>query len=215
MKDLCYPEGEVGVRERREREKEALRQEILDAARELFVAEGYENVSMRKIADRIEYSPTTIYLYFKDKAQILEEICDETFAKMIAKLEEISTGDDDALAKLRRGMHAYVRFGLAHPHHYILTFLVPLSADDMPEDFSMHGSLGWKAFSMLRSMVQDCIDAGAFKAGDVDVMSQALWTMIHGVTALQITDCVFPWVERDVLIDQVVDAAVEGMRARP
>lgn len=205
----------MGVRERREREKEALRQEILDAARELFVAEGYENVSMRKIADRIEYSPTTIYLYFKDKAEILREICDETFAKMIAKLEEISTGDDDAIAKLRRGMHAYVRFGLAHPHHYILTFLVPLSAEDMPEDFSMHGSLGWKAFGMLRSMVQDCIDAGSFKSGDVDVMSQALWTMIHGVTALLITDCVFPWVERDVLIDQVVDAAVEGMRARP
>ena len=57
----------MGIKERRERQKEHLREEILEAARELFLKEGVENVSMRAIAKRIEYSPTTIYLYFKDK----------------------------------------------------------------------------------------------------------------------------------------------------
>ena len=60
----------MGVKERREREKESLRQDILDVAREMFATEGYESVSMRKIADKIEYSPTTIYLYFKDKNEL-------------------------------------------------------------------------------------------------------------------------------------------------
>ena len=57
----------MGVKERRAREKEQLRRQIIAAARELFVNEGYENVSMRKIADKIEYSPTMIYLYFKTR----------------------------------------------------------------------------------------------------------------------------------------------------
>ena len=70
----------MSIQARKEKEKEALRQKILAAARELFVDEGYENVSMRKVARKIEYSPTTIYLYFKNKAELLDSICDETHA---------------------------------------------------------------------------------------------------------------------------------------
>ena len=70
----------MGTTERRARAKQLLRGEILDAARELFIKHGYENVSMRKIAEKIEYSPTTIYLYFHDKSEILHTLCEETFA---------------------------------------------------------------------------------------------------------------------------------------
>jgi AcrR family transcriptional regulator len=68
----------MGVQERRARQKEGVREEILDAARTLFVKEGYEHVSMRKIAEKVEYAPGTIYLYFRDKAEILDRICEET-----------------------------------------------------------------------------------------------------------------------------------------
>ncbi len=70
----------MGVQERRARQKESVREEILDAARTLFVKEGYEHVSIRKIAEKIEYAPGTIYLYFRDKAEILERLCEETFS---------------------------------------------------------------------------------------------------------------------------------------
>ena len=73
----------MGTKERRAREKEQLRQQILLAARELFVNEGYENVSMRKIANKIEYSPTTIYLHFKDKADLLDSVCKETLLNLL------------------------------------------------------------------------------------------------------------------------------------
>lgn len=75
----------MGVQERRAREKKELRQEILDAAREMFVRDGFENVSMRKIAEKIEYSPTTIYLYFQDKADLLDCLCEETFTRLVKK----------------------------------------------------------------------------------------------------------------------------------
>ena len=65
----------MGVRERRDREREEIRTRILDAARELFATEGYEAVTMRRIADRIEYSATAIYFHFRDKEALLQELC--------------------------------------------------------------------------------------------------------------------------------------------
>jgi AcrR family transcriptional regulator len=204
----------VGVKERRERQKETLRREILDAARDLFVRDGYDNVSMRKIAERIEYSPTTIYLYFKDKAELLHEICEDTFAQMIATLEGINQSGGHPVDRLERGMRAYVWFGIGHPNHYRLTFMTPHTHDDLPDGFVLETSLGWKAFSMLRSMVAECIDQGHFHPADPDVVSQAVWTMIHGVTSLLISDGTFPWIDRDTLVDQVVRTTTEGLRVR-
>ena len=140
----------MGVKERKAREKRYLRQEILDAASELFVKEGYENVSMRRIADRIEYSPTTIYLYFKDKAELLESICQETFAKLIQRLTKIMEQPGDPVQRLKRGLLAYVEFGLENPHHYRSTFMTPLPEEVDKERYLMTESAGIQAFDFLR-----------------------------------------------------------------
>src|SRR5215469_2074960 len=100
----------MGVTERRERERQAVRKEILDAARALFLEEGYDRTSMRKIAEKIEYSPTTIYLYFKDKRELLESICGETFTKFIKTVQEIGQANDDPLQNLRATLRAYIEF---------------------------------------------------------------------------------------------------------
>src|SRR5207237_9162206 len=113
----------MGPKTRREREREALRQVIMDAARELFVEEGFENVSMRRIAEKIEYSPTTIYLYFEDKLSLLFAICGETFAKLAKRMEIIRKETDNPVEALKKGCRAYVEFGLKHPNHYKLTFI--------------------------------------------------------------------------------------------
>ncbi len=99
----------MGVQERRAREKASIREEILDAARALFVKEGYEHVSMRKIAEKVEYAPGTIYLYFQDKAEILERICDETFSKLAQRIHAINTDPSSPLDGLRRGLRTYVQ----------------------------------------------------------------------------------------------------------
>jgi AcrR family transcriptional regulator len=203
----------VGVRERREREKEALRQEILDAARDLFIQEGYQNVSMRKIAEKIEYSPTTIYLYFRDKAELLFQICEETFAGLLQTLEAIGEGESDLIASLKQGLRAYVEFGLAHPNHYLLTFVLRHDHADFPDDFAFEDSTGARAFNHLRTMVQKCVDKGALRQTDVEATSQALWAAAHGVTSLLIVHDDFPFVDRDVLIDRVIDISVESLRA--
>src|SRR3989442_9104489 len=100
----------MGVKERRARQKKFLRQEILDAASELFVRDGYENVSMRRIADKIEYSPTTIYLYFKDKAELLEQVCAETFSRLLQRVSKNNEQPGEPLVKMRRGFLADIQF---------------------------------------------------------------------------------------------------------
>src|SRR5262245_27592603 len=107
---------------RRERLRRELRGDIIAAARDLFVTEGYLNVSMRKIADRVGCAPGTIYLYFEDKYSILSAICVETFAKLDKRMEAIRNDKGDPVERLRRGGRQYVLFALDHPYHYLVTF---------------------------------------------------------------------------------------------
>jgi AcrR family transcriptional regulator len=204
----------MGVKERKAREKRYLRQEILDAASELFVKEGYENVSMRRIADRIEYSPTTIYLYFKDKAELLESICQETFAKLIQRLTKIMEQPGDPVERLKRGLLAYIEFGLDNPHHYRATFMTPLPEEMAKEKFLKPESAGIQAFDFLRRCVYDCIAAGKFKTKDAELASQTLWAGVHGVTSLLITHTQFPWVGREKVIDGVLDTLIAGLESQ-
>jgi len=203
----------MGVKERKARQKRFLRQEILDAASELFVKEGFEHVSMRRIADKIEYSPTTIYLHFKDKAELLEQLCHNTFSRLINHLTKIHEQPGDPLERLKRGLVAYIRFGLENPQHYRVVFMMP-----PPEGFDKVKHLrpdspGIQSFDFLRRCVFDCISAGKLRANDAELVSQTLWCGVHGITSLLITHQLFPWVAKEQLIRSTVDTLVSGVNA--
>ena len=201
----------MGVKERKLREKNLLRQEILSAASELFVKEGYENVSMRRVADKIEYSPTTIYLYFTDKADLLHQVCNDTFSRLAQNLERILAQPGDPLQRLRRGLHAYVHFGLENPHHYRASFMMPPPANFDKSRHTRPDSPGMKAFDFLRRSVFDCAAASLLRSNDTESVSQTLWCGIHGVTSLLITHPAFPWIGKKHLIDSVVETLVAGV----
>jgi AcrR family transcriptional regulator len=202
----------MGVKERKARQKKFLRQEIIDAASELFVKEGYENVSMRRIADKIEYSPTTIYLYFKDKAELLEEVCHETFSRLSLILTRITEQPADPVERLKRGLIAYIKFGLENPHHYRATFMMPIPEGFHPEKYKQPDSPGMQAFDFLRRCVFDCVASGKFRQVDPELISQIFWAGIHGITSLLIThEKGFPWLEREQVIHSMVDILVQGV----
>jgi AcrR family transcriptional regulator len=196
-------------RNRQESDKENLRQEILDAAREMFVTEGYTNVSMRKIADKIGYSPTTIYLYFKDKADLLHQICEASFAQLARNISSIQQLSANSLDKLRMGLREYINFGLKHPSHYEIIFIMPIQSS-VEGDYE--SSQGKAAFETLRNSVSDCVADKLLKNNNVDLISQTLWAGIHGVTSLLITHCEFPFVEREKLIENVIETLISGIR---
>src|SRR5271169_1922921 len=107
----------MGVKERREREKSETRDKILDAARELFATEGYEGVSMRRVAEKIEYSPTAIYVHFTDKNELFHELCRQDYARL-SEVFQSSGMSTDPVERLKQIGRTYIEFGLQHPNHY-------------------------------------------------------------------------------------------------
>lgn len=182
----------------------------MDAARELFVAEGYQSVSMRKIAGKIGYSPTTIYLYFKDKTDLLHQICEQTFARLAQNIQAIQQLSDNPLEKLRSGLREYVHFGLKHPSQYEIIFIAPLPKNLGLQFEQTNGEI---AFNTLRSVINECVSAKLLKSNDVELISQTLWAGIHGVTSLLIKHGGFPFVERDELIHNLIETLITGMKA--
>jgi AcrR family transcriptional regulator len=201
----------MGVKERRARQKKYLRQEILDAASELFVRNGYENVSMRRIAEKIEYSPTTIYLYFNDKNELLEQVCKETFSRLVQRLSKIMEQPGDPVERLKGGLLTYVQFGLENPHHYHATFMMPIPANIREKKMHEPDSPGMQAFAFLTRGLAECIQAGKMPAMNVELAGQTLWAGIHGITSLLITHGGFPWVGKDKVIHSTVDTLVAGL----
>ena len=198
----------MGTAERRARQKASLRGEILDAARRMFAEEGYEQVSMRRLAERIEYSPTTIYLYFEDKDDLFKAVCDETFGKLVRRLERHRRQHEaDPVAGLRAGLREYIEFGLKHPEHYTVTFMRRMKTE--PIDFE--GSSGQQAFDYLRRAVAACVDAGHFRPIDPEVAAQVLWMSVHGLVSLLVAKKGFPFAPRAVLIDEQLETLLRGL----
>jgi AcrR family transcriptional regulator len=190
----------------RQQHREQLRAAILDAAREDFVREGYENFSMRKLASRIGYSPGTLYLHFDGKADLLHGLVEEGFDQLLQALGQ-AHDSEDPVQSLKDKLRAYIEFGLGHPSHYHFAFL--LRRERKPETVEPHA-----AFDVLRRAVRRCVEQGPFDSLDVETTSQTLWTAIHGVTSLLIVHPEFPWVDKTELIDAVLDTTIAGLRSR-
>ena len=186
----------MGTKERREREREAIRDKILDAARELFVNEGYDAVTMRKIAQRIEYSPTAIYFHFKDKSEVMRELCDRDFAQLAQQLREIATLPDP-VERLRATGRGYVQFALHFPNHYRLMFMTPRPECDEAESAIERGNPEEDAYAFLRATIDDCIAQGRFhrEFTDADLLAQTMWAGMHGVVSLSIAKENDDWVD--------------------
>jgi AcrR family transcriptional regulator len=194
----------MGVKERREREKSETRDKILDAARELFVTEGFEGVSMRKVAEKIEYSPTAIYVHFADKQELFRELCHQDYARL-AEVFQSSVMSTDPIERLKQIGAIYVDFGTRYPNHYKFMFMTPHPPHEPDEeDREMMGNPEMDAYAFLKWAVQQAIAAGCFREEltDAELISQTLWASVHGVISLHIAKGCDPWVDWRPLQDR-------------
>jgi AcrR family transcriptional regulator len=208
----------MGIKERREREKDQTRTRIIDAARELFASKGYEAVSMRRIAQEIEYSPTAIYVHFADKQTLFREICSEDFAKLASVFTKLAK-IEDPLQQICEVGQAYVRFALQYPNHYRMMFMtrhVHEPGEALPET---KGNPDEDAYAFLKMAVQRGISSGLFRSDlkNADLVTQTLWATAHGVASLQIIKGTDPWIEWapiELRAKTALEAVVTGMRSQ-
>lgn len=203
----------MGITERREREREEIRRKILDAARELFAKEGYDNVTMRRIAEAIEYSPTTIYLHFEDKDDLVEALCHEDFGRLLEALSQLPPAADP-LERIRQLGRAYVGFAVDNPNQFRFMFMRPVRKDEM------HGpeAPGWRSFGALFEAVERAVAAGVFAPVEPLHAAQVLWMSVHGVASALVTMPPEHWPHGPAasdLVDLVIENGIRGLVAGP
>jgi AcrR family transcriptional regulator len=208
----------MGITERRDRERLETRTRIMDAARDLFAREGYDAVSMRRIAEAIEYSPTAIYVHFRDKQDLMFQICQSDFLALAsgavtAQLRSIR----DPVERIRQMGHGYIRFAVEHPNHYRLMFMTPMDyPKEMVEQDPNRGNVDRDSYAMLRRTCQEAIEQGRIRPEfrDADLVAQTFWSAVHGVASLHIVKCNNPWIEWagiERLSKSMVDSIIRGV----
>ena len=174
----------MGVAERKERHREELRKDILEAAKKLFVENGYEATSIRNIAEKIEYSPATIYLYYKDKNDIIHALHQDGFKLLVNYFKDVAAIENpfDRLIAMGR---AYMKFALENPELYNLIFNMqePIEHLDTCDSWEE----GDQAFGLLLTNVQQCQQTGYFHGMDPHSLSLTIWSTMHGLCMLRIT----------------------------
>jgi AcrR family transcriptional regulator len=205
----------MSIQSRRELERQEVRQKVLDAARALFVDKGYDAVTMRAIAENIDYSPTAIYVHFGDKEALLRELCASDFRALAKSLQRIAQ-IRDPLERIRKAGLAYVHFGTEHPNHYRLMFMTPRPTVPRAATKIQEGNPEEDSYAFLKSAVAEAIGAGLLLSQfeDPELVSQMIWTCLHGVVSLRIAKPDDEWVRwrpLDRLARGSLDALLRGI----
>ena len=204
----------MGVKERQERERASTARAILDAARELFVAEGYQNVSIRKIAEKIEYSPAAIYSYFPSKDDIFLALAEEGFTMLFESANECAYRTDSETPPIDCIRAAFLNiysFSKTHPAYHSLMFL-DRSVPRIAQDFERFGFVR-EMRKQLTERVQRAIDGGDFPVGsNPEVIFRVLMVAILGACMVRLADRMQPGEDPDELARTTLEAALTGLR---
>jgi AcrR family transcriptional regulator len=186
------------------------RAEILEAAERIFVAEGYEGATIRKIADEVGVSSTALYMHFQDKGCILLEICERTITLLLERNREIAGKPLDAVVRTRMMLEAYMRWGMQHPNAYQLVYSAPrpVSAGIWPEDTV---DLSTQCYDIFCGVVREIAASGRLRTGTAESAAQALWMCCHGVVALMASRPNFGWAQADELIQVTLEGLLNGL----
>jgi AcrR family transcriptional regulator len=203
----------MGIRERHDREKQAVHEAILDAARDLFTSEGYRNVSIRKIAERIEYSPAAIYGYFPSKDDIFYALAEEGFQRLDAKVRSVPPSDDP-VAELRACWWAYYEFSKEHREFFELMF-IDRSVPQITEQWTGL-ALVHEMLAHVAARLQRCIDAGRLPPTvRPEIALHVMWAALTGPAVIGAGCRLDPAEDPDALARDVLDTMLAGLTCGP
>lgn len=200
----------MGSRERRERDRNELRQRILDEAQRIITEEGFPGLTMRKLAERIEYSPAAIYLHFRSREEIAQELAETGFAKLLEGLLA-AKAQSDTVKRLEAMGQAYVRFGLENAETYRLIFLG--DAAYMSAAFGKQDAEGAaaKAWGVLVGAAGELLKRGRVKGKTPEAVAQLLWATLHGIVSLHLACTGFRGAPPEALARLATEMAVKGL----
>jgi len=196
----------VGVSERRRKETEALRQRVLDVAEDIFVNEGIGRVTMRRIADRIEYAPTVLYRLFSNKNDLMDNLITRGYIGVRDQYQKVlKQKNQDPMEVLKGILQVYATYALNHPNHYRMWFDTgSLREEDRILTIS-HGRLEYVVFQTWLDRIAACQAVGLFSGEDPLEVFQVLWSRVHGLISLRIQHPTYIWMPVEQHLEAVLD----------
>jgi AcrR family transcriptional regulator len=191
---------------------------ILAAAKQMFLSDGYEAFTTRKLAARVGLSQTGLYVYFRSKDELLDTLCRQSFVALAEDFRRAVAGAGEGVSRLRALGLAYIQFGLTHPDEYRLTFLEGPGLKKMrqpgPDDdaASPHGA-GAGVFLMIHAELARLAEAGALRPVDLNVATHTVWFGLHGLVSTFIARPGYLRADREALIEDMLDSLENGLRA--
>jgi AcrR family transcriptional regulator len=203
----------MGILERKERDKLEMRLMILETAQQIFIEEGFEKASIRAIADRIEYSPATIYLYYKDKNELFFAVHELGFEKLILEMTRSIEGVTDPVEELRARGFAYMKFAFQNPEMYDLMFILNAPMENIKE--SDLWDCGHRCFLLLCDTIERCIESKSIKINNLYIAAMSIWSFMHGLVSLKIRNRFqkFEGVELEELMNGSVEQMIQLIKA--
>jgi AcrR family transcriptional regulator len=194
------------VVQRRARGRDGVRPVLIEAARDVLGQDGYEGLTIRRVAERAEYSLGTVYSYFADKDDLLYTLVQEDFRRLTEQLATIRDSHRGASA-VREILLSYARTGLEQPQSYEIMFMLKpkLARRNASDGRDEH------AYSIFRGCIVDAMRRGEFRYDDPDVLAQMLWASVHGLVSLRLTLSEFPWADTARVAETLVDAELRGL----
>lgn len=186
-----------------------MRELIRVTAMKMFLEDGFAKTSIRSIADAIEYSPGTIYLYFKDKDELLYEVQAEAYGRLLAAFQAEATSTDP-LEKLRQVGRAYIKFGLNNPELYDLMFIIraPMNVDE-----EIHKANGGNCLTFLVNCLEDCVNKSLLRLTDVQQATLQIWATAHGLVSLNLRCRLKIMLQEEEAVPQILIKAMEDYLA--
>jgi AcrR family transcriptional regulator len=191
--------------------------EILAAAQGLFLTEGYEAVTTRRLAQHAGLSQTGLYLYFQSKEDIHEALCRRTFEKLSKRLRRVAKASSRPEDMLRQAARAYISFGLEHPDEYRIVFMqkrpTKVEAESDPTR-ALPSPSGLQAFITWRDFVSATLENGALTSSEATSVAFLIWLAIHGFVSSWITLPNLPWPPRNRMVEDLIETVLTGLRKR-
>jgi AcrR family transcriptional regulator len=178
----------------------------------MFLRDGYQNVSMRRIAEEIEYSPTTIYRLFRNKADMVDQLIAEGYRGVYRRYEEIlAHRPASPLDTLNLIMSEYVDFALGHPDHYRLWFSTSEIRMIDGQLRMRHGDRSYHVYQMWLDRIDECKAEGLLPSKDTLTLFQLIWGAVHGMISLRIHHPHFPWLPVDQHVKELLSLLDRGL----
>ena len=189
--------------------EQSLRDRILDTARELLIADGYRNLSMRKIARRIGVSATSIYLHFDHRDHLLHSLMEEAIDRLNGVLEAAARTSTDPVERLEKVARAYIKFSLENPYQYQMIYVV--RSEEMSRYPKEKFRRARRGYELLEEIIREGVQQGMIEDDNPRIAAYSFWAQLHGLMSVVHSKRLDTRIDRDIFLDKALHQVLKGL----